>query len=167
MMPTIERTLAQITEDRRATYLFHTKTAADAVGCHPNKFNDWWQRSRSKLIELYKAQPGEFAAELAAMIAQGEAERQRERTNAPMRTAGRIAMNERIIEVIARHRATHEFIALRITSPPGGATAPQFVSPSEVERNLLAPGYAVLHMREIRPGDSTHPPKTIDPFLGG
>jgi hypothetical protein len=79
-MPTqVERAIASITEDRRASYLFSTKTAADAVGCHPNKFNDWWQRTRSKLIDLYVAQPGELAAELAALIAMAEAERQRRR----------------------------------------------------------------------------------------
>ena len=76
-MPTIERVIAQITEDRRAPYLFHTKTAADAVGCHPNKFNDWYQRTKAKWIELYISQPGETCAEMAAMIALGEAERQR------------------------------------------------------------------------------------------
>lgn len=76
-MPTIERAIASITEDRRADYLFHTKTASEAVGCHPNKFNDWWQRTRSKLIDLYVAQPGQLAAELAAMIAMAESERER------------------------------------------------------------------------------------------
>lgn len=87
-MPTIERALAQITEDRRAQYLFHTKTAADAVGCHPNKFNDWYQRNKAKLIELYIAQPGETAAEMAALIAQAESERQRRASACPpMRVA--------------------------------------------------------------------------------
>ena len=75
-MSPIQRKVAAITEDRRASYLFNTKTASDAVGCHPNKFNDWWSRSKSKLIELYIAQPGETAAELAALIALAEAERQ-------------------------------------------------------------------------------------------
>jgi hypothetical protein len=75
-MPSIERAIALITEDRRATYLFNTKAAAEAVGCHPNKFNDWWQRTQQKLIELYIAQPGELAAEMAGLIALAEAERQ-------------------------------------------------------------------------------------------
>jgi len=79
-VPTPERIdnfIAALTADRRAPYLFHTKTAADAVGCHPNKFSDWYQRNRAKLIELYIAQPGETAAEMAALIAVAEAERQR------------------------------------------------------------------------------------------
>ncbi len=75
-MHPIEKKIVSITEDRRASYLFVTATAADAVGCHPNKFNDWWQRTKGKLIDLYIAQPGELAAELAAMIALAEAERQ-------------------------------------------------------------------------------------------
>lgn len=82
-MPTIERAIASITEDRRADYLFDTKTAAEAVGCHPNKFNDWWQRTRSKLIDLYIAQPGQLAAELAALIALAESERQRRASARP------------------------------------------------------------------------------------
>lgn len=76
MLP-IERAISSITDDRRASYLFDTKTAADAVGCHPNKFNDWWQRTKSKLIELYLREPGALAAEFAALIARAEAERQR------------------------------------------------------------------------------------------
>jgi hypothetical protein len=70
--------LAAITEDRRASYLFDTKTAAEAVGCVPTKFNDWWQRSRRKLIDLYLAQPGELAAELATLIAEAEMLRQQQ-----------------------------------------------------------------------------------------
>lgn len=77
MQSRIEQAVRSVTEDRRASYLFDTKTAAEAVGCHPRKFNDWWQRSRSKLIDLYIAQPGELAAELAALIAMAEVERQR------------------------------------------------------------------------------------------
>jgi hypothetical protein len=34
-------------------------------------------RTQDKLIELYIAQPGQLAAEVAALIAQAEAERQR------------------------------------------------------------------------------------------
>ena len=49
----------------------------------PDKFNDWWQRTRGKWIELIIAQPGESAAELAAMFAQAEAERQRRAIAAP------------------------------------------------------------------------------------
>lgn len=75
-MHPIERQIRSITEDRRAGYLFATKTAAAAVGCHPNKFGDWWARTQSKLIALYQACPGELAAELAAMIALAEAQRQ-------------------------------------------------------------------------------------------
>ena len=68
-VPQVERAIAAIREDRRADYLFSTKIAADAVGCHPNKFHDWWYRTREKLIELARVQPGETAAELAALIA--------------------------------------------------------------------------------------------------
>jgi hypothetical protein len=75
-MPSIQRAIAAITDDRRSSYLFDTKTAADAVGCVPNKFGDWWARTRGKLIDLYKAQPGQLAAELAMLIALGEEERQ-------------------------------------------------------------------------------------------
>lgn len=75
----IEHFIGSITEDRRSDYLFHTKTAAGAVGCHPNKFGDWWRRSREKLVALVVAQPAETAAELAALLAQGAAERERRR----------------------------------------------------------------------------------------
>jgi len=74
---TIERQVASIREDRRADYLFDTKRAAEAVRCHPNKFHARWYRTRDWLVELYVAQPGELAAELMAIVAQGEAERQR------------------------------------------------------------------------------------------
>ena len=77
-MPSIERAIASITEDRRASYLFDTKAAAEAVGCHPNKFADWWTHTHHKLLSLYLAQPGELAAELAALIALAEAVRQRQ-----------------------------------------------------------------------------------------
>jgi hypothetical protein len=72
-MTTIERSLASIREDRRADYLWQTKSAADAVGCVPNKFGDWWFRNRAKLIALFASQPGETAAELAAICAEGAA----------------------------------------------------------------------------------------------
>lgn len=76
-MNSIEQLASSITDDRRATYLFDTKAASDAVGCHPNKFNDWWQRTNSKLLELYISQPGQLAAEIAALFARAEAERSR------------------------------------------------------------------------------------------
>lgn len=76
-MASIESLVRSITEDRRADYLFPTKTASEAVGCHPNKFGDWWARTHSKLIALYLACPGELAAELAALIALAESQRQR------------------------------------------------------------------------------------------
>lgn len=72
----IQRALAAITEDRRTPYLFNTKAASDAVGCVPNKFGDWWARTRGKLIDLYIAQPGELAVEFAALIAEAESHRQ-------------------------------------------------------------------------------------------
>jgi hypothetical protein len=73
----IERTIASITEDRRAGYLFDTKVVAHALRCHPNKFHARWYRTRDWLIELFIAQPGETAAEFAALAAQALAERQR------------------------------------------------------------------------------------------
>ncbi|MGB7156679.1 MAG: hypothetical protein WBD40_01355 [Tepidisphaeraceae bacterium] len=76
-MSAIEQKVRSITEDRRGDWLFDTKLASDAVGCHPRKFGDWWGRTTSKLIELYIAQPGQLAAELAVLIARAEAERQR------------------------------------------------------------------------------------------
>jgi hypothetical protein len=78
-MATIQSVLAALTEDRRANYLFQTKIAADAVGCHPRKFPDWWYRTKPKLTELYIAQPGELAAELAVLIAEAEAVKQQRR----------------------------------------------------------------------------------------
>lgn len=78
-MQPIERALASIREDRRADYLWPTKTAAEAVGCVPNKFNDWWQRTESKLLALFVACPGETAAELAAICAKGAAKLEAER----------------------------------------------------------------------------------------
>lgn len=76
-MSSIDRFVGSITEDRRASYLFSTKTASEAVGCHPRKFNDWWARTRAKLIELQIAQPGELLGEIAGMAASAEAERRR------------------------------------------------------------------------------------------
>jgi hypothetical protein len=76
-MPSIEQQLRSITEDRRAEWTFDTKIAAEAVGCHPRKFGEWWRRTTDKLIELYQVQPGQLAVELAALIARGEAEKQR------------------------------------------------------------------------------------------
>jgi hypothetical protein len=75
----IEAQLASIREDRRADYLFDTKAASAAVGCHPNKFHDWWYRTRDKLIALAESQPGETAAELAALIAVGVERREKNR----------------------------------------------------------------------------------------
>lgn len=68
---------APITEDRRADYLFDTKLAAEAVGCHPNKFGDWYYRTKRKLEALADVQPGQTAAEFLGIIANAEARRQR------------------------------------------------------------------------------------------
>lgn len=75
-MHTIEQRLRSITEDQRSDWLFDTKTASDAVGCHPRKFGDWWHRTTRKLIDLYQVQPGQLAAEFATIIARAESERQ-------------------------------------------------------------------------------------------
>ena len=68
-MSAIVSAIGAIRDDRRAGYLFNTKTAADAVRCHHNKFHERWYRTRDWLIELGTAQPGELAAELAAIMA--------------------------------------------------------------------------------------------------
>jgi hypothetical protein len=68
----IRSVLAAIREDCRTDYLFDTKIAANAVGWHPNKFGFWWFKTKRMLIQLYLAQPGELAAELAALIAEAE-----------------------------------------------------------------------------------------------
>jgi len=99
-MNSIAQKLSAITEDRRhvdaarridaarrADWLFDTKAAADAVGCHPRKFGDWWHRTQAKLIELYIAQPGQLAAEVAAIFARAEAERQKRLRSIPHPTA--------------------------------------------------------------------------------
>lgn len=77
MPNSIERKLRSITEDRRAPWLFDTKTASDAVGCHPRKFGDWWGRTKGKLIDLAISQPGALAGEIAALFAEAEVEKQR------------------------------------------------------------------------------------------
>lgn len=79
-MAAIEQAVRSIMEDHRANWLFDTKRASAAVQCHPRKFGDWWLRTQRKLIELYIAQPGQLAAELAALIALAESERQRRGT---------------------------------------------------------------------------------------
>lgn len=76
-MNPIERHVASITEDRRASYLFSTKIASEAVGCVPNKFEDWWRRTQHKLIALALVNPGQLAAEMASIFALAEVERQR------------------------------------------------------------------------------------------
>jgi hypothetical protein len=73
----IDRAIASLTEERRADYLFPTKTAADAVGCHPNKFGDWLYRSRDKWVALARACPAEVGAEFAAILARAIDERER------------------------------------------------------------------------------------------
>jgi hypothetical protein len=73
----IERAIASIKEDRRADYLWDTRVAAAALDIHPNRFHDWWYRTREKLVALCVADPGNTAAEMLAIIAAAEAERQR------------------------------------------------------------------------------------------
>lgn len=66
---------ASVREDRRADYLFDTRSAAEAVGCHPNKFGDWLYRTRRKFKALYRTQPGPTTAELMGIIASAESEK--------------------------------------------------------------------------------------------
>lgn len=76
MSATIDGALASIREDRRSDYLWNTRTAAEAVGVHPNKFHAWWYRTRGKLEALAEADPGNTAAELLAVIVAAESNRQ-------------------------------------------------------------------------------------------
>jgi hypothetical protein len=71
----IERAIASIREDRRSDYLWNTDVAADALGIHPNRFHDWWYRTREKLVALCAADPGSTAAEMLAIIALAESQR--------------------------------------------------------------------------------------------
>lgn len=75
----IDARVSSVREDHRTRtdYLFETKRAAAALQITPNKFGDWQRRTWDKLEELYIDQPGETAAELMALIARAEAERQR------------------------------------------------------------------------------------------
>lgn len=61
--------LDAVTEDRRASYLWDTRTASEAVGCVPNKFGDWWSRTERKLTALAAADPAATAAMLALVLA--------------------------------------------------------------------------------------------------
>lgn len=74
-MSQIERAIASIREDHRADYLWDTDVAAQALGIHPNRFHDWWYRTREKLIALSVADPGHTAVELLGVIASAEATR--------------------------------------------------------------------------------------------
>jgi hypothetical protein len=73
----IARAVAAVREDQRADYLYDTKKVSAGLNMHPNKFNQRWYRTRDWLIELYMLDPGATAAELLAIVAMGEAERQR------------------------------------------------------------------------------------------
>jgi hypothetical protein len=79
----IERAIASIREDRRADYLWDTRTVAQALNVHPNRFHDWWYRTRERLELLCMVDPGNTAAELLAIVAAAEARRQREARNVP------------------------------------------------------------------------------------
>jgi hypothetical protein len=57
------------TEGPRSPYLFDTKTAAEAVGCHPNKFGDWWMRTEDKLERLGRVQRVALAQHLIKILA--------------------------------------------------------------------------------------------------
>jgi hypothetical protein len=77
MQTKIARVIASITEDRRSSYVWNTKIAAASLDIEPNRFGEWWQRTKSKLTALAIVQPGETAAELAALIATAMVERDR------------------------------------------------------------------------------------------
>lgn len=68
-MSRVDDVFDRVTEDRRAAYLFNTKTASDAVGCVPTKFSDWWLRTQRKLIALAEAEPHHTAAHFALILA--------------------------------------------------------------------------------------------------
>lgn len=67
-MSRVRAVLDAVTEDRRASYLFDTKAASEAVGCVPNKFGDWWSRTERKLIALAAADPAGTAAHFAMIL---------------------------------------------------------------------------------------------------
>lgn len=77
-MNAIERKIASIREDRRAGYLFDTKVVAPATHMHANKFHARWYRTRDFLIDLAAADPGNLAAEIAVIFAEGEQRRQQQ-----------------------------------------------------------------------------------------
>ena len=73
----IEARLVAVRDDHRASYLFDTKAAADALRLSPNKFGTWWQRTDAKLFELAVYQPAAFAAEFFSIAARAALERDR------------------------------------------------------------------------------------------
>ncbi len=77
-MSRIEHFTRSIREDQRITgpHLWPVKTAASALDFHANTFTSWWLTTKHRLKRLYHQMPGETAAELAALIAEAEAERQ-------------------------------------------------------------------------------------------
>jgi hypothetical protein len=80
MLTDVERSLAAVTEDRRASYLFDTKAASEAVRCVPNKFGDWWSRTEWKLTELAKRDPAAVAAHFAMILARAAEQARRDST---------------------------------------------------------------------------------------
>ena len=84
-MNRIAKQVDAIREDRRADYLFNTQIASDAVGLsNPKKFGQEWYRRRDWLLSLAAAQPGELAAEFAAIIALGLERRERAQASRPL-----------------------------------------------------------------------------------
>lgn len=77
-MSAILNRIAALKEGRRSAYLWNTKIASAALGCGENKLGEWVYRTKRKIMDLYKAQPGETVCEFATWIAEAEAERKEE-----------------------------------------------------------------------------------------
>lgn len=77
-MSRVRVVLDAVTEDRRASYLFDTKAASEAVGCVPNKFGDWWSRTERKLVALAATDPASTAAHFAMILARAAEARRAE-----------------------------------------------------------------------------------------
>lgn len=60
-VPRIDEFVAEAT-DGRARHPFDTKSAAEALQCHPNKVGDWANRTEDKLTRLARRQPAQVAA---------------------------------------------------------------------------------------------------------
>lgn len=80
-MSAIRVALKSLTKDRRSEYLWDTKEAAKALGVHENKLGDWVYRTRQKIKDLYRAQPGETAIQINVWLAEAASEMAQDKAN--------------------------------------------------------------------------------------